>query len=85
MKKQSKAPANWEVKRAKIVASPAFIKLFEKARKAMQDPARKTCAHGHAITATNAHVGDLKRTGRYTCDPCNRAAQVRYAKKAARN
>jgi hypothetical protein len=29
-------------------------------------------------------VGDLKRTGKYTCDPCNRAAQVRYANKAAK-
>jgi|HubBroStandDraft_6_1064221.scaffolds.fasta_scaffold4758642_1 hypothetical protein len=84
MKKQSKAPASWEVKRAKIVASPTFIKLFEKARKAMQDPARKACAHGHAITVANAHVGDLKRTGGYTCDPCNRAAQARYSNKARR-
>lgn len=84
MKKQSKAPASWEVKRAKIVASTSFIKLFEKARAAMQDLTRKTCAHGHPITAANAHVGDLKRTGRYACDPCNRIAQVRYAKKAAK-
>src|SRR5690349_11740453 len=81
MKKQSKAPANWEVKRAKVVGSANFIKLFEKARKAMQDPARKKCAHGHAICATNAHVGDLKRIGLYSCDPCNRAAQARYAKR----
>jgi hypothetical protein len=84
MKKQSKDRQAWEIRRDKTVASAAFGKLFEKARAAMQDPARKTCAHGHAITAANAHVGDLKRTGRYACDPCNRAAQTRYAKKAAK-
>ena len=66
-------------KRNKIVASAGFIKLFEKARANMRDPKRKDCAHGHPITAANAHGGDMKRTGRYTCDPCNRAAQARYS------
>lgn len=65
--------------RNKIVTSPAFLKLFEKAKAKMRDPKRKECAHGHPITATNAHVGDMKRIGRYTCDPCNREAQARYA------
>lgn len=70
------------VERDKVVASPAFVKLFEKAKAKMRDPKRKACTHGHAITAANAHVGDLKRTGRYTCDPCNRLAQAKYAKPA---
>lgn len=68
--------------REKVVTSPAFVKLFEKAKAKMRDPKRKVCAHGHAITAANAHVGDLKRTGKYTCDPCNRVAQAKYAKDA---
>ncbi len=81
MKRKSSKEA-WEVSRDKVVASAAFIKLFEKARKAMLDPQRKACKHGHPVCAANAHVGDLKRTGQYACDPCNRAAQVKYAKKA---
>lgn len=72
----------WEVARSKVVSSASFIKLFEKARAKMANPKRKSCKHGHKISAANAHVADLKRTGRYTCDPCNRAAQVRYMKKA---
>lgn len=67
-----------EAARNKIVTSPAFIKLFEKAKSKMRDPKRKTCKHGHAISAANAHVGDMKRLGRYTCDPCNTEAQARY-------
>lgn len=67
-----------EEKHDKTVSSASFIKLFEKARARMRDPKRKACAHGHPIAAANAHVGDMKRTGRYTCDPCNRAAQARY-------
>jgi hypothetical protein len=73
----------WEVSREKVVASAAFIKLFEKARKAMHDPQRKACKHGHPICAANAHVGDLKRLKRYACDPCNRAVQVKYAKNSS--
>ncbi len=74
----------WAAKRAKVVASAAFIKLFEKARARMKDPKRKTCAHGHRISAANAHVGDLRRTGCYSCDPCNRTRyQPRYAAKQA--
>lgn len=71
---------SWEAKRAAIVSSPAFLNMFAKARKAAKDPSRKKCNHGHAITAANAHVGDMKRTGRYTCDVCNRKVQARYAK-----
>jgi hypothetical protein len=84
MKKRNKAPANWETKRANTVATPAFIKLFEKACARMASPTRKTCKHGHKISAANAHVGDLKRLGTYACDPCNRLAQVRYIKTAAK-
>ena len=81
MKNQMQA---WEVARKKVVSSASFIKLFEKARAKMANPKRKSCKHGHAISAANAHVGDLKRTGLYSCDPCNRVAQVRYMKKAAK-
>lgn len=66
------------IDRAVIVASAAFIALFEKARKKMRDPERKTCKAGHKICAANAHVGDLKRLGRYNCNPCNDDAQARY-------
>lgn len=84
MKKKTQMQ-QWEVARQKVVSSPAFIKLFEKARARMANPKRKTCKHGHKISAANAHVGDLKRLGVYACDPCNRAAQVRYMKQAAKN
>lgn len=67
-----------ESARSKIVSSTAFIKMFDKARAKMRDTKRKACAHNHPITAANAHVGDMKRMGRYTCDPCNREAQARY-------
>jgi hypothetical protein len=67
-----------------VVSSASFIKLFEKARTKWQNPNRKRCKHGHAISAANAHVGDLKRTGTYSCDPCNRTSQLRYMSKAAK-
>jgi len=76
MKKQ--ASKKWQARRAKIVASAAFIKLFEKAKQAMRDPHRKTCVHGHPIKPANAHVGDLRRTKRYSCDPCWRKQQAKY-------
>jgi hypothetical protein len=74
----------WEVARNKVVSSATFIKMFERARAKMTKPKRKTCKHGHPICAANAHVGDLKRLGVYACDPCNRIAQVRYMKNAAK-
>lgn len=74
----------WEVARGKVVSSASFIKLFQKARAKMTNPKRKACKRGHPICAANAHVGDLKRLGVYACDPCNRAAQVRYMRKLAK-
>ena len=74
----------WEAARTKVVASASFQKLFARARKSMADTKRTDCKNGHPITAANAHVGDLKRTGHYSCDPCNRVAQLRYTKKAAK-
>lgn len=77
-KGSSTKKAGKRVAREEIVKQVGFINLFEKARKAMRDPEKKTCKHGHKISAENAHVGDLKRTGRYTCNPCNDDAQARY-------
>jgi hypothetical protein len=62
-------------KRNAIVSSAEFIALFEKARARMIDPKRKCCKRGHPVCAANAHVGDLRRCGKYACDPCNRAIQ----------
>ena len=75
-----KTKQGWELKRAKTTSSASFVKLFEKARAAMAAPKSKACVHRHPICAANAHVGDLKRTGKYTCDQCNRIAQGRYLK-----
>jgi hypothetical protein len=57
---------------------PDLETLFEEARKRMHRPERKTCKHGHAICLENAHVGDLKRTGLYSCNPCWQASNARY-------
>jgi hypothetical protein len=84
MTKKAKQLQQWEVARQKVVSSASFIKLFEKARAKMTNPKRKTCKHGHKISAANAHVGDLKRLGVYACDPCNRVSQVRYMKRLAK-
>ncbi len=43
---------------------------FEKARQRMQNPERRRCKHRHPISAANACVADLKRTGLYFCSPC---------------
>lgn len=65
-----------EKKRNEIISKPAYIKAFEKA---LADRKNKKCAAGHDLTKiANAHVGDLKRMGIITCDPCNRIAQARY-------
>lgn len=56
---------------------------FEKARKHMKTPDRKKCKHGHPICAENACVADLKRMGRYCCDPCIKLYAAR-AKKATK-
>jgi hypothetical protein len=84
MTKKAKQLQQWEVARNKVVSSASFIKLFEKARVRMANQKRKNCKRGHPICAANAHVGDLKRAGVYACDPCNRIAQVRYMRKAAK-
>ena len=85
MTKKATQQQQWEVARNKVVSSAGFIKLFEKARAKMANPKRKKCKHGHKISPANAHVGDMKRLGTYACDPCNRIAQVRYMKNAAKN
>lgn len=64
--------------REDVVKSATFIALFDKAIAKSRDPKRTHCKNGHTITAAHAHVGDLKRTGRYTCDPCNTDAQAKY-------
>jgi hypothetical protein len=70
-------------KRLAIVSGPEFIALFEAARKSMRDPNRTACVHGHPITAANAHVGDLKRTGRYACNECFKETMRRYVRNSA--
>ncbi len=62
-------------KRQAIVSSPEFIALFEAARMRLRDPDRKACIHGHPICAANAHVGDLRRTGKFYCNECNTRIQ----------
>lgn len=76
--KKAAKKAGKRTPREEIVKSAAFIALFEKAIAASRDPKRTHCKNGHTITAAHAHVGDLKRTGRYTCDPCNQDAQAKY-------
>lgn len=65
-------------KRLAIVSSLEFIALFEAARLRMADPHRKRCKWGHEICAANCHVGDLRRTGRYSCNECWREQARRY-------
>jgi len=62
-------------RRQAIVSSAEFIALFEKSRARMKDPNRTRCKRGHSICAANAHVGDLRRTGKYACNECNRQYQ----------
>src|SRR4029077_14845405 len=59
----------WEAARQKVVSSTSFVKLFERARARMANPKRKTCKHGHKISAANAHVGALKRLGGFAAEP----------------
>lgn len=68
--------------RAVIVSSPEFIALFEAARRLMRDPNRKRCKWGHPICAANAHVGDLRRTGKYSCNECWKEQAARYLQNA---
>jgi len=67
-------------KRVAIVSSPAFLKLFEKARARMLNPKRKWCTKGrHKICPANAHVGDvLGKENKYTCWPCWRATNRKW-------
>lgn len=69
-------------KRLAIVSSPEFIALFEAARLRMADPHRKRCKWGHEICAANCHVGDLRRTGKYSCNECWKNQAARYLKNA---
>ncbi len=62
-------------KRQAIVSSPEFIALFEKSLAKMANPKRAHCKNGHLICAQNAHVGDMRRTGRYFCNECQRLYQ----------
>jgi hypothetical protein len=71
----------WAAKRATEIASPRFQKAYAKA---LENTSRKECAHGHKISPENTHVGDLYRLGNITCDPCNRAAQERWAANRAK-
>jgi 5-methylcytosine-specific restriction endonuclease McrA len=72
MKKQHTTTARQRAlaaRRAKIVSSKSFIKLFEKWRK--QHPQNKRCAKGmHRVCAANALVADMRRELRYSCNPC---------------
>ncbi|HYM76123.1 MAG TPA: hypothetical protein VE377_09120 [Candidatus Dormibacteraeota bacterium] len=65
-------------KRHAIVSSPEFIALFDVWRARTGDK-RRHCKNGHAICAANAHVGDMRREGRYFCNECQRAYQRQYA------
>ena len=58
--------------------SSQFVSLFERARALMRNPERTHCKHGHPICEANAHVGDLKRTGRYSCNQCWQASNARW-------
>jgi hypothetical protein len=68
----------WQEKREKVISTAAYRKAWDKALAARGEDTK--CPHGHDLTKIeNAHVGDLRRTGKITCDPCNRKAQKRYA------
>jgi hypothetical protein len=67
---------------AAIVASAEFIVLFEKARARFRNPSRATCKHGHEICPANAHMADLRRTGKYYCNQCCIVYAARYNAKA---
>ena len=45
---------------------------------------KKTCINGHAVKAENANAADLKRTGKYFCDPCIKMYAANQKKKAKR-
>lgn len=77
-KAKTSKKAGRRIPREEIVKSAAHIALFEKAIANSRDPKRTHCKNNHTITPAHAHVGDLKRTGRYTCDPCNTDAQAKY-------
>jgi hypothetical protein len=71
--------ATAEAKRNAEIAAPAYVELFQKALAART---KKVCANGHDLTQIqNAHVGDLKRTGKIACDICNRMAQAKLGSK----
>jgi len=70
--------------RAAIVSSPAFKKLFKKARARMHNPKRKWCKKGrHEICPANAHVGDILSVGLYNCYPCWCTISKKYAQSPA--
>lgn len=72
--------ATAEAKRTAEISKPEYVAAFEKA---LAERTKKTCKAGHDLTQIeNAHVGDLKRTGKITCDLCNRAAQVKHGTSA---
>lgn len=64
--------------RQAIVSSPEFIALFEQSRLRLADQSRKTCVRGHKICAANAHVGDMRRLGKYFCNECQKIYQRGY-------
>lgn len=45
---------------------------------------KKTCVNGHRILAENANAADLKRTGKYYCDPCIQMYAEKAKKQAGR-
>lgn len=63
--------------------SRQFVSLFEKARAFMRHPERTHCRHGHRICEANAHAGDLRRLGIYSCNLCWQASNARYKLRCA--
>ena len=61
------------LKRAGLHQDFRLERAFADSRARMRDPNRPTCKHGHPITIQNACVADLKRMGRYICNPCTLA------------
>jgi hypothetical protein len=65
-------------------ANPELRAQFENWQKKRNNATLIQCKHGHPICVENAHVGDMRREARYTCNICWKAQNARYmARKAA--
>jgi hypothetical protein len=79
-KRESKAGQTARIARPELRAPrPELLAQFENWRKKKKKNAtRIQCKHGHPICVKNAHVGDMRREARYTCNICWKAQNARY-------